>query len=219
MWHHYQRFLLNIRLVGQEESIQKSVTVMELVMECCLLGITKDAQDSFFYGSVFNKHLTMCLLNFLVKESNEGNWVWNESNMLCVVAAQQRLNTVFGTNFSIATIHKRVRLLKNRWNTFNDMLQMSGVNWDSGTNMMRVPAVLWTTTLMSNRLARAYQYEGDPQYDLLQTLFNDPGPGVAGEILPVMDPDDVEEEDEALPVMDPDDVEQEDEAPDSGSDG
>ncbi|KAL8532139.1 hypothetical protein ACS0TY_008668 [Phlomoides rotata] len=125
-------------------------------------------QDSFFYGHDFNKHITMCLLNFLVKERNEGHWVWNEPNILCVVAAQQRLNAVFGTNFTVATIHKRVRILKKRWNTFTDMLSLSGVIWDSGTNMMFVPPELWTTVLMSNRLARAYQYEGDPQrkYDL-----------------------------------------------------
>ncbi|KAL8504295.1 hypothetical protein ACS0TY_022871 [Phlomoides rotata] len=122
-------------------------------------------EDSFFYGHDFNKHITMCLLNFLVKERNE-----------------------------VATVHKRVRILKKRWSTFTDMLSLSGVIWDSGRNMMFVPPELWTNVLMSNRLARAYQYEGDPQYELLQTLFNDPG--VAGEFLPAMDADDIEQDDE-----------------------
>ncbi|KAL8496672.1 hypothetical protein ACS0TY_020384 [Phlomoides rotata] len=123
----------------------------------------------------------MCLLNFLVKERNEGHWVWNESNILYVVGAQQRLNVVFGRNFITATIHKRVRLLKNRWRTFNEILHLSGVHWDRATHMMFVPAKLWTT---GNRVVGAYQYEGDSHYDLLDTLFNDPG--VEGEFLPAM---------------------------------
>ncbi|KAL8465067.1 hypothetical protein ACS0TY_034528 [Phlomoides rotata] len=42
-----------------------------------------------------------------------------------------------------------------------------------------------------NRLTGAYQYEGDPHYELLETLFN--YPGVEGEFFPAMVADEVDQ--------------------------
>ncbi|KAL8486928.1 hypothetical protein ACS0TY_023571 [Phlomoides rotata] len=50
---------------------------------------------------------------------------------------------------------------------------------------MYVSPEIFTTLVTSNRLAGAYQYEGDPLYDSLQILFNDPG--VEGEFYPAFD--------------------------------
>ncbi|KAL8456575.1 hypothetical protein ACS0TY_033873 [Phlomoides rotata] len=50
----------------------------------------------------------------------------------------------------------------------------------------------------SNRLAGAYQYEGDPLYDSLQILFNDPG--VEGEFYPAFDVNELDQDyDEEVP--------------------
>ncbi|KAL8499101.1 hypothetical protein ACS0TY_022173 [Phlomoides rotata] len=46
----------------------------------------------------------------------------------------------------------------------------------------------------SNRLAGAYQYEGDPLYDSLQTLFNDLGE--EGDFFPAFDANELEQEDD-----------------------
>ncbi|KAL8484549.1 hypothetical protein ACS0TY_027016 [Phlomoides rotata] len=153
-------------------------------------------QDSFIYGNVWNKHLTLFLVNFLVTERNEGRWIWGETNHLCLVAAQLRLNMIFSTNFTAAKVRMRVRDLKVRWRTFNDILQLSGVRGDRATNIMHVPPEIFTTLVtqtgvvhdtISNRMfvppevrskaerkcgnAQMYFYYGDDRWEALKTIF------------------------------------------------
>ncbi|KAL8554956.1 hypothetical protein ACS0TY_002948 [Phlomoides rotata] len=109
---------------------------------------SNNLQDSFFYGRVWNKDLVLFLVNFLVIERNEDRWVWNQPNIGCIAAAQQRINVVFSTNLTPANVHTSVRRLRDRWNTFNGILCMSGVVWDRASNTMSVPAEMWPTLKM-----------------------------------------------------------------------
>lgn len=52
-------------------------------------------QDWFFYGKGWSKNLTEFLIDFFIKEKNEGRWVWNENNMLSITAAQECINATF----------------------------------------------------------------------------------------------------------------------------
>ncbi|KAL8468789.1 hypothetical protein ACS0TY_031836 [Phlomoides rotata] len=105
-------------------------------------------QDFFFYGKVWTKELTEFLVKFLIIEKNEGCWIWNETNMICIFSAMERINATFGLNFTPPVVHMRVRTLRSRWNMFNHLLSISGVYWNNMTNEMYASPEVWSKILV-----------------------------------------------------------------------
>ncbi|KAL1545039.1 hypothetical protein AAHA92_21811 [Salvia divinorum] len=62
-------------------------------------------------------------------------------------------------------------MLRNRYNTFKEIVAMSGVHWAVQDKVIMTTESTWKLLFERNPLAGAYYHRDEPEFSLLATMF------------------------------------------------
>ncbi|KAL8538682.1 hypothetical protein ACS0TY_000626 [Phlomoides rotata] len=155
-------------------------------------------QDRYFYGEKWSKPITLYLIDMLLTEKHLGQWQWNDSNTLTIMAARDRVNAHFEKEFRFNEVLGRVRLFKTRFETFDFIMRSGFAQWDRETNTVHAPTQLWNQWTQSHPLSMAYLYNGEGLFDVLKRLFAPPNEDVPDNNITAVGVIDISSDDEDI---------------------
>ncbi|KAG6416352.1 hypothetical protein SASPL_123780 [Salvia splendens] len=111
------------------------------------------------------------LLTTLIEKRIRHGWddasVPNYVFRLCV----KLINHRFGSELTCSDIMTRLMLLKQRYDTFKELVATTGVHWEYVNKIVVANEAVWKGVLMLNAFAGAYYHRDEPHFNELATIF------------------------------------------------
>ncbi|KAJ1276840.1 hypothetical protein BS78_05G246700 [Paspalum vaginatum] len=134
--------------------------------ETATLGATKRAR--------WNHQMRLFLIDLLKEHDVPGfrtQNAWSKeawTNIVC------RLNTKFGTSFSLGQVKQKEQDLKKDYRSVKDLVAESGFGWDSERMMVDAPASVWATfaARKNSKDALHWRDRSFPYFDALAPLYD-----------------------------------------------
>ncbi|KAL1563323.1 hypothetical protein AAHA92_05805 [Salvia divinorum] len=128
-------------------------------------------QYMFFYKGKWTPEMDTILVDTLLRLKGETSWILEEFPSYFLLTAAKEIEEKEHVLLYEIELSNRVEALHTRYLAFKDLLAQKGAYWDFRTKSVIAPEAAWEKMCKKTRLAGAYFYEEEPQYNKLACLF------------------------------------------------
>lgn len=167
--------------------------------------IAPRTQATFFYNSTWTRQVDTRFISRLVRESHATENTLTINHSTAIKNAQVEINESFGTSFSFPACVRRFKRLRERYDVFAFITNLTGINYDELHNTLHASDYhLWDYICMVNlllnfvfcsnivdvtennlllfvkkhRMGEAYMIEGESAWHELCQIFGAPTPNI-----------------------------------------
>ncbi|KAK4415279.1 hypothetical protein Salat_2635200 [Sesamum alatum] len=115
-----------------------------------------------------------CFIRELVRKVEFGCIENGEPTVVAIEGVVSVVNVIFGTRLCVNVGRSRLNHLRERYDTFNWLINRPGVRWIRRPKLVLVNEPLWNAIEREKPFARAYRWDTEPAWEELKIIFSKP---------------------------------------------
>ncbi|KAL0312856.1 UNVERIFIED_CONTAM: hypothetical protein Sradi_5684900 [Sesamum radiatum] len=129
-------------------------------------------QAMYFYTYRWTRPIDKAFIRDLYRKARHGHrQVGRTPNMHALCFARHFVNYVANWDFKYKVLKGRLNRLRLGYETFTRILERPDFHWDMEANVVHASLEDWTTLINDMDFAKAYFFEGEPDWKELYTIF------------------------------------------------
>ncbi|KAL1564145.1 hypothetical protein AAHA92_06533 [Salvia divinorum] len=128
-------------------------------------------QKTFFYNGKWTPKTDNLLLSNIIRMRGARPWQGNTIPDSVVLEAAAAINQEIGGQLTVTDLNIWLKVLRERYTTFNQLVTTKGVYWDIPYHVVLAAEEVWKKIFQRNAFAGAYYHRDEPAFNQLATMF------------------------------------------------
>ncbi|KAL1556310.1 hypothetical protein AAHA92_11954 [Salvia divinorum] len=128
-------------------------------------------QYTYFYKSNWAPNIDQSLLDSIIRLKLENDLEGMVIPKPFFIIAASDIEYDLGIQLQWNALYERLQFLEQRYLSFKALVKEDGTQWIMGENVVIASDETWASIFKKNKLASAYYYEGEPEFNRLSVMF------------------------------------------------